>query len=140
MPTRQSVGQHYFVDSEIYAFTNSLWSPWHKLVSRGRISGFADTSITYGMMVKSGMGIGLLANYTTIEPSVVPLDLDCCVYIRLHLVAINQRLKSKPVRVVADLLRELFSPANPWFDRSINLQCQGSRYNVGFKRLFNLEE
>jgi DNA-binding transcriptional LysR family regulator len=140
LPTRQSVGQHFFVDSEIYASQNPLWSPWRKLVSQGTISGFADASITYGMMVKSGLGIGLLANYTTIEPSVVPLDLDCCVSIGLHLVAIKERLESKPVRVVADLLRELFSPANPWFDRIMNLECGDSRFNDGIKRLFNLEE
>ncbi len=140
LPTRQSAGQHYFVDSEIYASQNSLWRPWHKLVSRGTISGFADASITYGMMVKSGIGIGLLANYTTIEPSVVPLDLDCCVSVGLHLVAIKERLEAKPVRAVADLLRELFSQANPWFDGNMNLECQDSSYNVGFKRLFNLEE
>jgi len=136
LPTRQNIDKHFFVDSEIYASQNALWKPWRELISRGNISGFADATISYGMLVKSGLGIGLLANYTAMEPHVIPLDLDCHLSLRLYMVAIRERLESKPVRAVASLLEELFGPSNPWLAKTLALECQDPRFNAGIKSLF----
>jgi hypothetical protein len=138
LPTKKSLKRHSFVDSEIYASHNSLWEPWRQLTLQGNLVAFADASITHGMLVKSGMGIGLLGNYCLVEPNVVALDLDCHISLRLHLVAIRERLKSRPVRVVAHLLKGLFCPSNPWFAEALNLTCPDPRFTKGLNTLFNL--
>jgi hypothetical protein len=79
------------------------------------VAHYCDASISYGMMVKAGNGIGLLSNYTMMDPAFRPLDLDVHVKLRLHAVALTERLEAKPVRIVMGLLEELFSAQNPWF-------------------------
>jgi len=41
---------------------------WQQTVSRGRIAHYCDNSIAYGMLAKTGQGIGLLGSFTLIEP------------------------------------------------------------------------
>ena len=64
-------------------------------------------------MVKSGLGIGLMGNYTLSDPNIVPLDLGVHIKLPLYLLAESDRLNSKPVRVVYDWLAELFGTRNP---------------------------
>ncbi len=90
------------------------------------------------MLVKAGLGIGLLGSYTVLEPDAVPLELDVKVSVPLHAMALTERLNSRPVRLVFDWLSEMFGPANPWFNPALRRIKAQSRFDVGIKLLFNL--
>jgi DNA-binding transcriptional LysR family regulator len=136
-PTHANTQKHLFVDSEIYS-AKGTWDSWHALISRGTIAHYCDASISYGMMVKAGLGIGLLANYNMTEPAARPLDLDVHVKLRLYAVALTDRLEAKPVRVVFALLEKMFGPGNPWFDETMVLSVDDPIYREGHTLLFNL--
>jgi DNA-binding transcriptional LysR family regulator len=90
------------------------------------------------MMVKAGLGIGLLANYAMGEPAARAVDLGVHVKLRLYAVALTQRLEAKPVSLVFDLLAELFGPRNPWFNENLALSVENPAYREGHTVLFNL--
>lgn len=118
MPTLRNIGNHEFVDSEQYSPQSTVWAPWHALIKRGRCRHRADTSMVYAMMVREGIGIGLLSNYATSDPGLIPLDLPSHVSVPLFATALTERLRSKPVQTVFDFVSALFGPKNPWFVRS----------------------
>lgn len=136
-PTIANVHNHLFVDSEIYS-AKGVWDSWHALTKRGRVAHYCDASISYGMMVKAGLGIGLIANYNMTEPSARPLDLDVHVSLRLYAVALTERLQSKPVKIVFNLLDRLFGRRNPWFQEKMLLSVDDPIFREGHKLLFNL--
>lgn len=121
MPTKDNLENHCFIDTEYYAARTELWSSWREALERGHVAHFSDNSYAYLFMVKSGVGIGLLGNYTLSDPQIVPLDIGVHVKMPLYLHADNERLNSKPVRVVYDWLTELFSTSNPWFGSELTL-------------------
>lgn len=90
------------------------------------------------MMAKAANGICLLANYNLMEPCAVPLDLNCKISIRLHLIGVRERLEAKPVKEVAALLRKQFGADNPWFAEKMQLTCNDPKYTTGYQMLFNL--
>jgi hypothetical protein len=91
------------------------------------------------MMVKSGLGIGLLGSVNVLEPAFVPLDLDCEIGIPLYLTALTERLQSKPVQIVYDFVLSLLSVNNPWFAKELILNAdRDSPFSDGYLRLFNL--
>jgi DNA-binding transcriptional LysR family regulator len=122
LPTEEQISHHEFIDSEQYSARASVWDRWHDLVSRGRVKHCCDTSISYGMMVKAGLGIGLLGNYTLAEPTAVPLELGLGISIRLYALAIRDRLESKPVKAVYDLVSEVFGPNQNLFSESYQVE------------------
>lgn len=123
MPTLANIEDgHNFVDSEYYSAATGLWAPWRELTGRGKIAHFADSSFSYALMVRAGLGIGLLGTYALCDPTSVPLDLNVHVKVPMYLLALNERLKSRPVRVVFDWLQSIFGEANPWFARDLKLQ------------------
>jgi DNA-binding transcriptional LysR family regulator len=139
LPTLDNLQRHQFIDSDRYSSKVEIWSPWRSLVARGTISHSCDAPITYGMMVKSGLGIGLLGNFNVLEPALVPLDLDCAIAIPLFLTALTERLQARPVRIVFDFVLSLLGADNPWFAKKMNLDAsRGSPFNEGYLRLFNL--
>jgi len=138
IPTQANAQNHLFVDSEIYSAKGGPWDAWHELINRGTIAHQCDASISYGMMVKAGLGIGLLANYNMMEPAARPLDLDIHVKLRLYAVALTERLQAKPVRIVFDLIEEMFGPRNPWFQEQMVLAVDDLSYREGYAMLFNL--
>jgi DNA-binding transcriptional LysR family regulator len=131
-----NIRKHQFIDSEIYS-AKGAWEGWHNLLRRGTVAHYCDASISYGMMVKAGNGIGLLSNYTMMDPAFRPLDLDVHVKLRLHAVALTERLEAKPVRIVMGLLEELFSAQNPWFQEPMALTVQDRSYQERYATLFN---
>jgi DNA-binding transcriptional LysR family regulator len=137
VPTADNLGNHRLLESEIYSATSGPWDAWHNLVGRAGAVHHCDASITYGLMVKAGLGIGLLANYTMMEPTVQPLDLGVAVRLHLHAVALTERLQSKPVRLVFDLLEKMFGEANPWFQERLTLRVSDQKYQRGYASLFN---
>lgn len=90
------------------------------------------------MLVKAGAGIGLLASYISLDPNIIPLDLD--VHVALPIVAIVpiERLQFKPVSLLFDWLCEIFSTTNPWFARELKLGQMPSEHDLGFRLSFNL--
>ena len=139
MPTRDNLDRHQFIDSDRYSSKVEIWSPWRELVEQGTVSCRCDAPITYGMMVKAGLGIGLLASFNVLEPAFVPLDLGCSIAIPLFLTALTERLQARPVRIVFDFVLSLLSADNPWFAKKMSLDAsRDSPFNEGYLRLFNL--
>lgn len=138
LPMHANAQKHLFVDSEIYSAKGGPWDSWHALIRRGSIVHNCDASISYGMMVKAGIGIGLLANYNMMEPAARPLDLGVHVKLRLYAVALTERLEAKPVRVVFDMVEKMFGPRNPWFQEKMSLSVDDPIYREGYATLFNL--
>lgn len=137
LPRRNNLEGHLFVDSDIYSARPGPWDGWHALTSQGRVAHRCDASITYGMMIKAGLGIGLLANYNLMEPAARPLDLGVNVKLRLHAVALTERLQARPARLVMDLVESLFG-TNPWFAEQMTMEVADPLYREGYAALFNL--
>ncbi len=140
VPTPGNVERHLFIDSEIYSAKGGVWDGWHALINRGTVAHYCDASISYGMMVKAGLGIGLLANYNMMEPTARPLDLDVHVKLRLYAVALTERLAAKPVRVVFNMVEKMFGLRNPWFQDQMALAVDDPVYREGYGMLFNLQD
>jgi DNA-binding transcriptional LysR family regulator len=109
-------------------------------VARGRIAHYCDNSFAHGMMVKAGNGIGMLGSYTLMEPNLVPLEIGLRTSIPLYLIALSERLQARPVRIVFDWLSDIFGPNNPLFSDEFTLSNPPNEYDIGFRKMFNLEE
>jgi len=92
------------------------------------------------MLVKSGLGIGMLGSYTLVEPCAVPLDIDLRISVPLYLIALRERLNARPVRLVFDWLSQVFDSRNPWFSDEFKINNPPGEYDAGFRKMFNLEE
>jgi DNA-binding transcriptional LysR family regulator len=139
LPTRTNLEQHLFIQSEYYLAKTGMWDSWQQVAASGRIAHYCDNSFAYGMLVKSGQGIGLLGSYVLVEPCFVPLEIGLRISIPLFLVALTERLNARPVRLVFDWLSDVFGN-NPWFSDEFRLNNSPSEYDAGMRRLFNLEE
>jgi DNA-binding transcriptional LysR family regulator len=138
LPTLDNLERHHFIDSERYSAKVEVWRPWRKLVERGYVSHCCDAPITYGMMVKEGLGIGLLGSFNVLEPTSAPLDLDCRIALPLFLTALTERLHAKPVRIVFDFVLSLLGEDNPWFAEELTLEASDSSFSAGYLELFNI--
>ena len=137
LPTRDNLEQHLFLQSEYYLARTGLWDGWQQAVARGRIAHYCDNSFAYGLLVKAGLGIGMLGSYTLIEPGMLPLEIDLRISVPLYLIALTDRLNARPVRLVFDWLSEVFGN-NPWFSDEFRLNNPPSVYDAGFRKMFNL--
>ena len=137
LPTRNNLEQHLFLQSEFYLARTGLWDGWQQAVARGRIAHCCDNSFAYGMLVKTGQGIGLLGSYAVMEPSAVPLEIDLRISVPLYLIALTDRLNARPVRLVFDWLSEVIG-GNPWFSDEFRLNNPPGVYDAGFRQMFNL--
>lgn len=117
MPDLNNIHNHRFVDSDIYNTESEAWSRWRSLLERGRIVHTCENSFSYGLIVRSGAGIGLLGNFVMAEPSMVPVNLGFSVGLPLYAVALRERLRSKPVRVVFEWLSAILGPHVPWLSK-----------------------
>lgn len=99
LPTRDNLEQHLFIQSEYYMAKTGLWDGWQQAVARGRVVHYCENSFAYGMLVKSGLGIGMLGSYTLVEPCAVPLDIDLRISVPLYLIALRERLVTISVRM-----------------------------------------
>ena len=121
VPTRSNLEDHRFVDAEYYMSQNEIWAPWRAAVQRGTVSHQCDNSFAYALMVKEGLGIGLLGNYAHSDRDLIPLDIDVYVRLELYLQASAERLQSRPVRIVYDWLKEILGAQNPWLGANLDL-------------------
>ena len=117
MPNWDSITSHRFIDMDYYASQTDTFAPWRNAVARGITAHRCDNSISYGLMVTAGMGIGLVGNFALAEPELVPVGMGIHVKLPLYIHAQTERLKSRPVRLVFDWLCEVFSPESPIFSR-----------------------
>lgn len=138
LPKRENLQGHYFVQSELYAARTGLWDQWNRMVSRGQVSHFCDNSIAYGMLVKTGLGIGLLGSYTVILPNFVPLELDTKISVPLYALALTERLNARPVRLAFDWFCDIFGTGNPWFSDEFRLKHPPGNHDRGMRTLFNV--
>ena len=121
VPTKENLENHCFIDTDYYAARTETWSAWREALDRGHVAHFSDNSYAYAFMVKSGLGIGLLGNYTLNDAALVPLDIGVHIRLPLYLHADSERLNSKPVRAAYDWLSDLFNTRNPWFGPELSL-------------------
>lgn len=138
MPNRDNLAEHDFIDTERYSAKGGPWDAWHELVSSGRMVHEAETVVSYAMMVKAGLGIGLLASCNVIDPSYMPLHIGSYVALPIHVTALTDRLGSKPTRAVFDFVVDLLGRDNPWFGPDLRLDERGTGANDGYALLFNL--
>lgn len=139
LPTRENIEQHRFVQSEFYSGRSGFWDGWTQLCERGTVAHYCDHPFAYAMLVKSGLGIGLLASYTVLDKSAVPLNLNLHISAPMLLIAVSERLRSRPVRVVFDWLSKTLGAENPWFGDDLNFNATRGESDKGFRQLFNLE-
>jgi DNA-binding transcriptional LysR family regulator len=121
LPTLSSIQDHRFLQSHFYLSDAEVWADWLDLVANGKVAHYCDDTFVYGIMVKLDLGIGLLGTYTAAEPEAVPLDLNVLISLPLYAVCLNERLRSRPVKIVFNWICEIFGPNVPWFRRDINL-------------------
>lgn len=138
LPTPDNLEEHRFVQSEFYSARSGLWTSWLNACARGVLVHHCDHMFSYGMLVKSGVGIGLLGSYNVIEPTAVPLDLNIQVSVPIYIVSVGERLKSKSVWIVFEWLSSIFCTDNHWFAPELNLNVSPSIYDRGYRRLFNI--
>jgi DNA-binding transcriptional LysR family regulator len=138
VPTRRNLKEHFFIQTSLYMAESPLWEMWNAAVDQGRISHYSENSFAYGMMVKSGLGIGLLGNYTVMEPAALPLELSVHVPIRMHAAVMSERLGARPVQLAFDLICQVFGQGNPWFSDELTLTPAPSIGDDGFRIMFNL--
>jgi DNA-binding transcriptional LysR family regulator len=139
LPTRGNLEQHVFIQTEYYAVKTGVWDVWQQAVARGRIAHYCANSFAYGMLVKAGLGIGLVGSYALLEPCAVPLEMGIRISVPLYLIALTERLNARPVRLVFDWLSEIFDSKNPWFSDEFRLANPPSQYDAGFRKMFNLD-
>lgn len=115
MPTTVNLESHCFVDTSYYMGDSPVWAPWRALVARSHRVHACDNSFAYGLMVQSGVGVGLLANYAMAAEGAMAPVLDVHIRLPLFAHAMADRLASRPVRIVYDWLTDLFSERSVWF-------------------------
>ena len=140
LPTRHNLREHRFIDSERYVGREGIWAPWRKLVQQGTVAHTCDFSMSYGMMVKVGLGVGLMVSINVIEPTAVTLDLDCHITLPLYLTALTERLQATPTKVAFDYIESVFSgQRNSWLTENLSLDRESdSHQSAGYRMLFNL--
>lgn len=121
MPTWDTLASHRFIDADYYASETQAFAPWRKALLRGRIAHHCDNPFAYGLMVKAGLGIGLLGNFMMSDPDIQPAGMGIHVKLPIYIHAEAERLKSRPVRIVFDWLADVFSAEKPIFRPELNL-------------------
>jgi len=135
LPSEHNLQQHKFLQSHLYESNRDVWGAWNDLVANGRVSHYCDDPFVYGIMIKLGLGIGLLGTYASVERDAVPLDLGILISLPLYGIALRERLRSPPVRAVFDWLCEIFSERNEWFRREFKPEEMPSSFE-SLNRIF----
>jgi len=128
MPTRDNIAEHIFIDSKQYSAKTELWAPWRAAVELGRTAYISDTPSTYAMMVRAGLGIGILSSINSLDPDSVVLDLGCNLKLPLYLTALKERLQSRPVRIVYDFVASVLGVGNLWLADEVDLAVHDVNY------------
>jgi DNA-binding transcriptional LysR family regulator len=116
-PTPDNLAHHYFLQSYLYESNSDLWGDWNRLVAKGNISHYCDDTLVYALMIRLNLGIGLTTTYASTARDTTPIDLGVVISLPLYGIALQERLRSRPVTIVFDWLCEIFSERNEWFPR-----------------------
>jgi DNA-binding transcriptional LysR family regulator len=135
LPSEANLKHHKFLQSYLYESNPDMWGDWNDLVAKGRISHYCDDTFVYGIMVKLDLGIGLLQTYLAVHREAVPVDLGVLISMPLYGIALRERLRSRPVRVVFDWLCEIFSEKNEWLPREFKPEEMPSTFE-SLNRIF----
>jgi len=81
----------------------------------------SENSFAYALMVRSGLGIGLLGTFALSDPTAVRLDLGIEVALPMYAYVYKDRLSSRPVKVVFEWLAGIFGSHNALFSPTFNL-------------------
>jgi DNA-binding transcriptional LysR family regulator len=122
IPTTDNIASHFFVDSDFYQGGQKIWSDWQDIVKRGTLLHTSENSFAYALMVRSGLGIGLLGTYALADVSSVPLDLGIEIKVPMYGYAYKDRLNSKPVRIVFEWFCDIFGNHQPVFSPNLNIR------------------
>jgi DNA-binding transcriptional LysR family regulator len=128
LPTKDNISRHVFIDSKQYSTKTELWAPWRAVVDLGRTAYITDAPATYAMMVRSGLGIGMLSSINSLDSGSVLLDLGFNVKLPLFLTALKERLQARPVQIVYDFVATVLGTGNPWLADEVNLAVQDIDY------------
>jgi DNA-binding transcriptional LysR family regulator len=135
LPSKDNLEYHKFLQSHLYESNPEVWGDWNSLVAKGHVSHYCDDPFVYGVMIKFDLGIGLLGTYASVERDAVPLDLGVRISVPLYGIALRERLRSRPVRIVFDWFCEIFSERNEWFRREFKPEEMPITFDA-LKRLF----
>jgi DNA-binding transcriptional LysR family regulator len=135
LPSQRNLKDHKFLQSHLYVSNPELWGDWNDLVARGRISHYCDDPLVYGIMGKLDLGISLLQSYLLVHREAVLLDLGVLISLPLYGIALRDRLRSRPVRIVFDWLCETFGETSAWFPREFKPEKTPSTCE-GLERVF----
>lgn len=135
LPSEDNLHHHKFLQSHLYVSNHDVWGDWNDLVASGRVSHYCDDPFVYGIMIKLGLGIGLLGTYASVERDAVPLGLGTLISLPLYGIALRERLRSRPVRIVFDWFCEIFGETNEWFPREFKPDAMPSSFDA-LKRVF----
>jgi hypothetical protein len=130
LPSKDNLENHKFLQSHLYESNPDVWSHWNELVAKGRISHYCDDPFVYGIMIKFGLGIGLLGTYASVERDAIPLDLGVLTSVPVYGIALRERLRSRPVRIAFDWFCEIFSERNEWFSREFKPEEMPSTFEA----------
>jgi DNA-binding transcriptional LysR family regulator len=122
VPTRSNLSAHCFLLADLHSKRNGIWDSWLDLIAQGVITHSCDNLLTYSLMIRNGLGIGLAATTALADPTLLPLELGVHIRAPLHVSAPGERLNTKAVRIVYDWLSELFGETVPWFRPDLDLE------------------
>jgi DNA-binding transcriptional LysR family regulator len=135
LPREDNLHHHKFLQSYLYESDPEMWGDWNALVAKGRISHYCDDTFVYGIMAKLDLGIALLQTYLAVHRDAVPVDFGILISMPLYGIALRDRLRSRPVRVVFEWLCEIFSERNEWLPREFKPEEMPSNFG-SLNRIF----
>ena len=121
LPTRDRIGEHLLLQTHMYTGDSPIWREWQALCADGRIVHHCDNTFAYGMMVKAGLGIGLLGTYLAGDKYAVPLALGVHAPVPMYAVALRERVEAAPAVFVFDWLCQTFGEEAPFFGPRLDL-------------------
>lgn len=121
VPTRANLSSHCFVQCDTYTEMLGPWDAWNALARKGVVTYSCGNLLNYALMVKNGLGIGLVATSALADPVALPLELDVHIRAPLFVVAAADRYGTRAVQVVVDWMSEMFGDTVPWFNPNLTL-------------------
>ncbi|MBX2856041.1 MAG: LysR family transcriptional regulator [Rhodobacteraceae bacterium] len=137
-PTAHNLKDHLIIQSPLYSPNNAFWNSWTETVRPCRARCSAESSTALFGMIRSGLGIGLLANVVTVDPNLVHLDLGVHIEMPIYGVAFTETVGEGPNKIVFKQLCEHYSEKNPWLQRRLTFGHQPSVFDESFRATFNL--
>jgi DNA-binding transcriptional LysR family regulator len=137
LPTMDNLAGHVFINSTQYSAKTEMWTPWRTVVEQGRTVCISDSSPAYAMMVRAGLGIGLLASINSLNANAVILELGCNTKLPLYLTVLTERLQAKPVRIVYDFMSSVLGDQNPWLTDEVDLKVHDIDYITAYQNIIN---